>query len=40
MDWTSYLPDKLIQEAYWFNGEAAWKKEDAIQVLDVLQKNG
>jgi hypothetical protein len=40
MDWTSYLPHDLIKEAYWFNGEAAWKKKAAIEVLDILQKNG
>src|SRR6185437_16555033 len=40
MDWTSCLPDRLRKEAYWFEGEAAWKKEAALEVLRILQQNG
>jgi hypothetical protein len=39
MDWTIDLPDNLIKDAYWYQGEAAWKKGAAIEVLGILKRN-
>jgi hypothetical protein len=37
MNWSSCLPTALIEQAYQFNGEMAWKKDAAVIVLGVLK---
>ena len=40
MDWYRFLTEDLLQSAYRAKSEFAWKKEDALKVIEILRRSG
>jgi hypothetical protein len=39
MDWYRLVPEELLNSAYRTNLELAWPRQDAINIIDILENN-